>query len=175
MLTFIAHRDHELMRRINRWPAPRWIRIWMRAATRGGDGWLWYGIGILVLLFGGELRFRAAAAAALAAGLSTILSLRIKKTAGRRRPLVFEPHRWATLLPPDKFSFPSGHTITAFSVAVSLSFFYPSLTAVLLFCAASVAASRVLLGMHFLSDVLAGAAIGATMAFGSVYLVRLLL
>ena len=175
MLTFIAHRDHELMRRINRWPAPRWIRLWMLAATRGGDGWLWYGIGILVLAFGGEPRFRAAAAAALAAAASATLFLRIKKTAGRRRPLVFEPHRWATLLPPDKFSFPSGHTITAFSVAVSLSLFYPSLTAGLLFCAASVAASRVLLGMHFLSDVLAGAAIGATMAFGSVHLVRLLL
>ena len=175
MLTFIAHRDHELMRRINRWPAPRWIRLWMLAATRGGDGWLWYGIGILVLAFGGEPRFRAAAAAALAAAASATLFLRIKKTAGRRRPLVFEPHRWATLLPPDKFSFPSGHTITAFSVAVSLSLFYPSLTAGLLFCAASVAASRVLLGMHFLSDVLAGAAIGATMAFASVHLVRLLL
>jgi undecaprenyl-diphosphatase len=175
VLTFIAHRDHELMRRINRWPAPRWIRVWMRAATRGGDGWLWYGIGILVLLFGGAPRFRAAAAAALAAGVSTALSLRIKKTAGRQRPHVFEPHQWATLLPPDKFSFPSGHTITAFSVAVSLSFFYPSMAAVLLFCAASVAASRVLLGMHFLSDVLAGAAIGSAMAFGSVYLVRLLL
>ena len=30
------------MRRVNRWPAPRWIRVWMICATRGGDGWLWY-------------------------------------------------------------------------------------------------------------------------------------
>ena len=83
-----------------------------------------------------------------------------------------EPHVWATLLPPDQFSFPSGHTITAFAVAVSLSMFYPSLTVGLLFCAVSVAASRILLGMHFLSDVLAGAVIGTTLAYLSVHLLR---
>ncbi len=52
-------------------------------------------------------------------------------------------------LPPDQFSFPSGHTITAFAVAVSLSRFYPELATGLLFCALSIAASRILLGMHF--------------------------
>ena len=41
MLTYIASRDHTLMLRVNRWPAPRWIRVWMLCATRGGDGWLW--------------------------------------------------------------------------------------------------------------------------------------
>jgi undecaprenyl-diphosphatase len=71
-----------------------------------------------------------------------------------------------------QFSFPSGHTITAFSVAVSLSLFYPELTVGLLFCAVSVAASRILLGMHFLSDVLAGAAIGTGLAFLAVWIMR---
>ncbi len=175
MLTFIAHRDHDLMRRINRWPAPRWVRFWMLGATRGGDGWLWYGVALMVLLFGGEPRIRALAAAGLAAGAGVTLFLNVKKLTGRRRPLVFEPHSWATLLPPDQFSFPSGHTITAFSIAISLSLYYPLLAPVLVFCAASVGASRVLLGMHFLSDVLAGAAIGSALAVGSVHLVRLLL
>jgi undecaprenyl-diphosphatase len=50
---------------------------------------------------------------------------------------------------------------------------YPSLAIGLLFCAVSVAASRILLGMHFLSDVLAGALIGTTLAYLSVHLVRL--
>ena len=113
------------------------------------------------------------AAAALAAGFGIALFLRVKKATGRKRPCAFEPHCWATLLPPDQFSFPSGHTITAFAVAVSLSLFYPALAVGLLFCALSVAASRILLGMHFLSDVLAGAAIGTLLAYGSVWLVRL--
>ena len=42
---YIDRRDHRLMRRMNRWRAPRWIRIWMIAATRMGDGWIWYGLG----------------------------------------------------------------------------------------------------------------------------------
>ena len=174
MLTFIAHRDQNLMRRINRWPAPRWIRLWMLCATRGGDGWLWYGMGLVILLFGGDQRFLAVGAAALAAGAGIALFLRLKKLTGRKRPCAIEPHCWATLLPPDQFSFPSGHTITAFAVAVTLSQFYPSLAIGLLFCAVSVAASRILLGMHFLSDVLAGAAIGATLAFGSAHLAHVI-
>jgi undecaprenyl-diphosphatase len=173
MLNFIAHRDHRLMRRVNSWSAPRWIRVWMICATRGGDGWLWYALGAILLLFGGEDRFMAVGSAAFAAGLGIALFLRIKKATGRKRPCAIQPHCWAKLLPPDQFSFPSGHTITAFAVAVALSRFYPELAPGFLFCAVSIAASRILLGMHFLSDVLAGAAIGTLLAFGSTWAMRM--
>ena len=166
MMNYISHSDHKLMRRVNRWTPPRWVRMWMIYATRAGDGWLWYGMGLMILLFGGDQRWVAVGAATLAAGLGVALFVNLKKVTGRRRPCMFEPHCWTTLLPPDQFSFPSGHTITAFAVAVSLSRFYPDLAAGLLFCAISVAASRILLGMHFLSDVLAGAAIGTLLAYG---------
>lgn len=174
LLAYISHRDHTLMRRVNRWPAPRWIRVWMLCATRGGDGWLWYALGVMILIAGGERRFAAVLAGALAAGAGIALFLRLKKATGRKRPCAIEPHCWATLLPPDQFSFPSGHTITAFAVSLALSSFYPDLATGLLFCAVSVGASRVLLGMHFLSDVVAGAAIGALLAFGSAFVVRVL-
>ena len=157
---------------VNRWPAPRWIRAWMIAATRAGDGWLWYAMGLVVLLFGGENRFRAVGAGMLSEGAGVLLFLRLKHATGRRRPCEFEPHCWARLLPPDQFSFPSGHTITAFAVAVSLSLFYPGLAIGLLFSAASIALSRVLLGMHFLSDVVAGAAIGTLLALGTTWIMR---
>jgi undecaprenyl-diphosphatase len=52
-------------------------------------------------------------------------------------------------------------------VAVPLAMFYPTLAAGLLFCAFSIAISRILLGMHFLSDVLVGIAIGAWLGYGS--------
>ena len=173
-LTLISDRDHTLMRRVNRWQAPRWIRVWMLCATRGGDGWLWYAMALAILLLGGGQRFPAIGAAALAAGVGVAVFLRLKKATGRQRPCALEPHCWATLLPPDQFSFPSGHAITACAVAVSLSLFYPELAAGLLFCALSVAASRILLGMHFLSDVLAGAVIGTVLAYGSTWLMRCL-
>jgi undecaprenyl-diphosphatase len=170
MMKFITARDHTLMRRLNRWPAPRWVRVWMVLATRAGDGWLWAAVGGFILLIGGEDRFRAVGAGAIAVAIGVAIFLTLKKAANRRRPCAFEPHCWATLLPPDQFSFPSGHTITAFAVAISLSHFYPDLTAGLLFCAVSVAASRILLGMHFLSDVVAGAAIGTLLARAAILL-----
>jgi undecaprenyl-diphosphatase len=153
------------MRRVNRWTPPRWMRLWMVAATRGGDGWLWYGAGAAVGLDGGPARFRALLAAVLAVSVGIALFLSLKRTCGRKRPCALEPHSWATLLPPDQFSFPSGHTITAFAMALALSAFYPVMLLGLLFCAFSVALSRILLGMHFLSDVLAGAAIGSALGY----------
>jgi undecaprenyl-diphosphatase len=165
VLHWLETRDHHLMRRLNRWTPPRWMRLWMVAATRGGDGWLWWAIGLLVALAGGPERFRAALAGVLAVSAGIALFIALKRACNRKRPCALEPHCWATLLPPDQFSFPSGHTITAFSVAISLATFYPAMLPGLLFCAFSVALSRILLGMHFLSDVLAGAAIGSLLGY----------
>ena len=160
VLERIAARDHTIMRRMNSWRAPRWVRLWMICATRGGDGWLWYALGLTVAMFGGDQRASALLAAALAAGIGIAIFIYLKQLFRRKRPCALHPHCWATLLPPDQFSFPSGHTITAFSVAISLGQFYPFLLPMLLFFASSIALSRVVLGMHFLSDVVAGAAIG---------------
>jgi undecaprenyl-diphosphatase len=162
---FIESRDHRLMRRMNRWSAPTWFRMWMVAATRGGDGWLWYGLLAMLLMFGGEDRYRVLGAAVCAVGSGIALFLWLKRFAARRRPCHIEPHCWATLLPPDQFSFPSGHTITAFAMMASVGAFYPSLYPLLLFLAVSIGISRIVLGMHFLSDVLAGAAIGSLLGY----------
>jgi undecaprenyl-diphosphatase len=165
VIGYVTAVDHKLMRRVHWWPAPRWVRLWMVCATRGGDGWLWYAMGLAILLFGGESRLAAVGASALAAASGIVLFLWLKRYANRRRPCAVEPHCWSTLLPPDQFSFPSGHTITAFAVVTPLMLAYPALAAGLLFCAASIAVSRILLGMHFLSDVVAGAIIGSALGY----------
>ena len=90
-----------------------------------------------------------------------------KRTIRRPRPCAVEAHCWARLLPPDQFSFPSGHSITAFAVAVPLGTFYPALMPGLLFCAVSVALSRILLGMHYLSDVIAGSLAGTILGYAA--------
>ncbi len=167
MLQLIATGDHKLMRKVNKWPAPRWIRLSAIAATRAGDGWLWYLLGLCVLLFGGDGRLTTIAAAGSAAIVGVGLFVLLKKISGRKRPCEIEPHVWANLLPPDRFSFPSGHTITAFAVAITIGTFYPVLLGPLLFFALFIATSRILLGMHFLSDVLVGALLGTGLALTS--------
>jgi len=162
-LSWVATRDHRLMVRVNHWHPPKWLRLWMLSATRCGDGWLWYALGLAVALGGGRERFHALLASTLAVATGIAMFVTLKHVFRRERPCGLEPHCWAQLLPPDQFSFPSGHTITAFTIMASLGGFYPELLPGLLFCAISIAASRVVLGMHFLSDVIAGAAIGVTL------------
>ena len=164
--------DYFLMHRLNRWRPPRWIRVLMLAASRAGDGWLWWCCGLAVLVSNDAARYRAVAAATLAVIIGIAIFKVVKRTVGRRRPCAIEAHCWSSLLPPDQFSFPSGHSITAFAVAVSLGVFYPAALPVLLFCAATVAVSRVVLGMHFLSDVVAGSGLGAALGYAAAVLFR---
>ena len=171
ILSFIESRDMRIMKRVHGWRAPLWIRQWMICATRGGDGWLWYIVCTAILIFGGEAGRYAVAESSFAATIGIFTFLKLKRATGRKRPCAIEPHCWASLLPPDQFSFPSGHTITAFAVSVPLILHFPELTAALFFCAISIAVSRVMLGMHFLSDVLAGALLGILLGYGAQALV----
>jgi undecaprenyl-diphosphatase len=58
--------------------------------------------------------------------------------------------------------------MTAFSIALVVSYFYRSLEGVLFFLALSIAVSRIVLGMHFLSDVLAGVIMGVALGCASI-------
>src|SRR5215469_2757394 len=164
---FIERRDHRVMRRMNHWRAPRWVRYSMIAATRAGDGWLWYALAGVLLAFGGAQRFEAVGASTSAAIVGIGVFKLLKRMSQRPRPCQIEPHCWSKVLPPDRFSFPSGHTMTAFSIALVLSYFYRGVEAPLYFMAISIAVSRVVLGMHFLSDVLAGAILGVGLGCAS--------
>lgn len=157
--------DNRLMRRINRWNAPRWFRWWMLLATRAGDGWLWGMIGIALLLSSDANRFRAIEAAGFAVACGILMFHRVKRIFCRTRPRDIEPHCWANIVTRDRFSFPSGHSTTAFAVALALGSFYPEVMPLLLLLAANVAISRVVVGMHFLSDVLVGSGAGALLGY----------
>jgi undecaprenyl-diphosphatase len=170
----IESSDHRLMRRVHRWKAPRWFRLLMVLATRGGDGWLWYALGLILYFYGGEHRFRAIGAAGSAAVSGILIFRALKNTSRRQRPCEIEPHCWSSILPPDKYSFPSGHSITAFAVALSFGLFYPQLMAYLLTVAFLIASSRIVLGMHFLSDVVVGSAIGVALGITTFHIFALL-
>ena len=78
LMNFITCRDHKVMLRVNQWRAPSWVRLWATWATRAGDGWLWYAVGVLVLLFGGRQRFLAVGSAALSAGCGVVIFWNVK-------------------------------------------------------------------------------------------------
>jgi undecaprenyl-diphosphatase len=163
--TTLSAPDYRLMRRVNRWRAPQWVQWWMLLATKAGGGWLWGAVGAALLCSSDALRFRALEAAACAVAIGIVVFHKIKRRVCRPRPRDFEPHCWACIATKDKLSFPSGHTTTAFPVTLSIGSFYPEIMLALLILAANVAASRVILGMHFLSDVLAGAGMGALLGY----------
>lgn len=167
ILKSIAQRDQRVMTRVVDWHPPRWFRVWMLSSTRAGDGWLWAGLAPLIFLSGDEYRYQvlAAVSVALTVGIATYSV--IKRVAVRRRPMIHEKISWVNLIPPDRFSFPSGHSLTAFAVTTPIWMFYPAYWMALLFCAASVAASRVILGMHFVTDVIVGSALGFGIGYGA--------
>ena len=102
------------------------------------------------------------------------LTYGLKYTIDRQRPYEKYPDKIRPIEPEDSPSFPSGHTTAAFSLATSLSITYPKwyVIAPSAIWACGVGFSRINQGVHYPSDVLAGAAIGVGCAFVNVYVNR---
>ena len=88
VLGYIEQRDLRLMRRLHRWRAPRPIRILMLLMSRLGNGWLWYSLGIFILVCGGQNRYRAFFAGALASLIAILIFQSVKPLSRRRRPTI---------------------------------------------------------------------------------------
>lgn len=103
-----------------------------------------------------------------------VVAYGMKHLFDRRRPYEKYPNRIHPFSLEDSPSFPSGHTSTAFALATSLSIRYPKwyVIAPSALWACSVGVSRMNEGVHYPTDVLAGAAIGAGCAVANIYINR---
>ncbi len=110
----------------------------------------------------------AAVSYAVAGGLTDGL----KRAFDRPRPSLVDPAVHPLVAVPHDGSMPSGHAATAFGAAVAASLVHPRLRLPLLAFASLVAVSRVWLGVHYLSDVLVGAVVGAAVACACWLVVR---
>jgi membrane-associated phospholipid phosphatase len=156
---------------------PPWLVDWAYEITDfGRSGWILVPLGtliILIALFASPAldhlsRALLAVMVArlgyvfIAVGLPGLVSTVVKRWIGRVRPsaagpFAYEPFSWR----PEYASFPSGHATTAFAALVAFGAVFPRTRPVLWIYALLIAASRVAVSAHYLSDVIAGAAFGA--------------
>jgi undecaprenyl-diphosphatase len=164
----VWHSDDWVSGRIHGWRPPRWIQVWMVASTRLGDGWAW-----LAMVMIAPARGDGRAAHTLAETIVAIVAVNAAQVALKRafrRPRPAGPVVWWNVHAPDQFSFPSGHTMNAFAVATLVTVHVPVAAPVAFAIAASVGASRVVLELHYASDVAAGATLGTVLASGATLL-----
>jgi undecaprenyl-diphosphatase len=102
---------------------------------------------------------------------STTITQIIKRTVNRCRPFLTIKNLNIRKIGIDKYSFPSGHTVSAFTLGAMISLFYPAVTCICILIACLVGISRIYLGVHYPSDVLIGAILGSISSFFIFYLI----
>ena len=135
--------------------------------SRLGDGVFWYVLMAVLPLWYGMDALRASLHMGFVALAGLALYKYLKSHLTRQRPYLLHQDITLGTAPLDVYSFPSGHTLHAVAFTMVALAYYPHLAWLLIPFAALVAMSRVILGLHYPSDVLAGAMIGALLAKGS--------
>ena len=131
-----------------------------RLISRSGDGPLYAIIGVLVLATR-AMDYREFLLVGFFAFLIELpVFMTLKGVIRRDRPFVQLRAGNSVINPGDKFSMPSGHTAAAFLMAGLIGYFYVEYSVLVYLWASAIGMSRVVLGVHYPSDILAGALLG---------------
>lgn len=171
----LLHREGELFHRLdqlefhhskslNRLGRLPPLRRLLASVSRLGDGFFWYLLMTAIFLLGGRQGMVVAGHMGFVAILCLAIYKGLKNVLLRPRPFITHADIYRLTAPLDYYSFPSGHTLHAVAFTVVSGTHYPMLLWVTAPFTMLVALSRVTLGLHYPSDVIAGAAIGALLA-----------
>lgn len=132
--------------------------------SKSADGYIYVVAAIFLILAEPHTGTVFFTAALLAYTLKVSLYLLIKRLVKRKRPFDNIEGLRFLIAPPDQFSFPSGHTAGAFVFAILFGHFFPVVSVPLLIWASLVGYSRIYVGVHYPTDVLAGSILGVLCA-----------
>ena len=164
------HLEVNLCQAMNRMGHNRQIRLFFKAVSRLGDGVFWYTLGALLPLLYGIEGLAALLHIAVVGLVCLTLYSQLKNRLVRQRPFISFDAIQAHTAPLDLYSFPSGHTMNAVNFAVLFCLFFPVFAWLVIPFAVLVALSRVILGMHYPTDVLVGACLGTLLSYSSMIL-----
>ena len=136
----------------------------MQLFTKMGDASGWAYVSVVFMIFERTV-FGLGMMIGIASLSGAIMAQVVKHLIRRKRPVFHSSCPQALVSYPDEWSFPSGHSTSAFTVAGVLLFVAPWLFFAFLALAVLIATSRVYLGVHYPSDVIAGALLGGLVSF----------
>jgi len=172
LLDYFDNLERNACLRVNALSRYAVVKDFFGGVSRLGDYSAWVILGILCAAYPGTKAPLVVLQAALT-GLVGVLAYKLlKERLVRERPFIRHGDILCAAAPLDRYSFPSGHTLHAVSFSILYASHAPALAWVLAPFAALVALSRVILGLHYPTDVAAGAALGAALAFVSVTVVE---
>ena len=140
------------------------VRVFFAAVSRLGDWGYWAAMGIVLLALRGPDAIPAVLHIGITAAMGVGIYKVLKTCLVRERPYVYNGTIQLGTAPLDRYSFPSGHTLHAVALSIMIVHVEPSLLLVCAPFALLVALSRIVLGLHYPSDVVVGAGIGALLA-----------
>ncbi|QYJ82006.1 phosphatase PAP2 family protein [Shewanella aegiceratis] len=168
MFQTLAKFDRQAFAAINAYGVAYRLNPKARVISATGDGPYYLYLCVLLLLLDerGETLFDAALTAfIIELPLYLVLKNSIRRTRPCHQSLPGGDSLMLTFEPSDKFSLPSGHTAAAFVMASAIAWCYPTFAWLAFAWATAIGVSRIILGVHYPLDILAGALLGVTSCY----------
>lgn len=165
----------DILRRVHLWDVRLFLRLdaamvrsrlpaIARRVSATGDGWLYLVAPMAIALADRDVGLHSAVLLLLGFTLERLCYFTLKRGCKRRRPPSAIPGYSSAINASDEFSFPSGHTSGAFLFVTAGCLEYGPVAAIGYLWAAAVGASRIVLGVHFPTDIAMGALMGSSLA-----------